>query len=40
MCSGTHDAARLFAIASSLWAVVRMNHAGRAYWISGSSSAR
>ena len=40
MCSGSQWTARLFAIAWSLSAVVRMYQAGRAYWMSGSLSAR
>ncbi len=40
MCSGSQWTARLFAIAFSLFAWVRMYQAGRASWMSGSLSAR
>ncbi len=40
MCSGSQKTCWLLAIASSIRSVVRMNQAGRANWISGSSEAR
>ncbi len=40
MCSGSHRIAWLFAIAFWMLSRVRMYQAGRASWISGSSSAR
>ena len=40
MWSGSQCTARLFAMALSFRAVVRMYQAGRAYWMSGSESAR
>ena len=40
MCSGSQCTAPLLASAASFRAVVRMNQAGRAYWMSGSSSDR
>ncbi len=39
-CSGSQCTAWLLSSASRLRLVVRTNHAGRAYWMSGSSSAR
>jgi hypothetical protein len=40
MCGGNQLTAWLFAFAFSMTEVVRMYHAGRAYWMSGSESAR
>ena len=40
MWSGSQLISALFASASALWSLVRTYQAGRAYWMSGSSSER